>query len=40
VEGMKINFRKYSIEIVPESDVDEIYLESVLELKKKGDKAT
>ena len=37
---MKVEYRKLSIVIIPENDQDEVYLESVLGLKKKGDVAT
>jgi len=33
---MKVDYRKYSIEIIPENDQDEVYLESVTKLKTKG----
>jgi hypothetical protein len=36
---MRVEYRKESIEIIPEGDLDEVYLESVLCLHKKGDKA-
>ena len=36
---MKVEFKKQSIEIIPQNDQDEVYLESVLNLHKKGDKA-
>lgn len=36
---MKISYLKNSVEIIPEDDQDEIYLETVLGLHKKGDTA-
>lgn len=36
---MKVKYNKYSIQIIPESDQDEVYLESVLGLNKKNDTA-
>ena len=36
---MKVKYGKLGIEIIPESDQDEVYLESVLNLRRKGDKA-
>lgn len=36
---MKVEYRKNSINHIPENDQDEVYLESVLDLHKKGDTA-
>ena len=36
---MKTTYMKDSIQIIPENDQDEVYLESVLNLYKKGDRA-
>jgi hypothetical protein len=36
---MKVTYRKSDIQIIPENDQDEVYLESVLNLHKKGDRA-
>jgi len=36
---MKIEYGKYCIRIIPENEQDQVYLESVLGLFKKGDKA-
>ena len=34
---MRIKYLKTSIQIIPECDQDEVYLESVLNIKKKDD---
>lgn len=36
---MRVEYKKTSIQIIPENDQDEVYLERVLNLRKKGDKA-
>ena len=36
---MKFEMRKTSIRIIPETELDEVYLENVLELREKGDRA-
>ena len=36
---MKVKFGRLAIEIIPENPQDEIYLESLLNLHKKGDQA-
>jgi len=37
---MKFEIKKTSIRIIPENEEDEVYLESVLRLRKTGDCAT
>ena len=34
---MKIEFRRSSIQIIPQTDQDEVYLEAVTGLKKEGE---
>ena len=34
---MKLVIKKHCLEIVPENELDEVYIEYVLKLKKKGD---
>ena len=36
---MKVEYANYSIRIIPETDMDKVYLEAILNLKNKGDRA-
>lgn len=36
---MRVKYLKHAIEVIPENDLDEVYLESVLDLKEEGEQA-